>query len=207
MIALTPIPVLLLASLSPFHMTAPPAAHHAPPPAATARAHHAPAPHKAHKARAKETPYHVWDTTVPSNVPAGKRAAFYENGAYAATVSQTAGHTPVLWIDVFGSNPNANVVDVEPGDATASQAAAWAHARVDLHPGQTAIIYVAKCHWQDVKNAVSALPKHVQDNVRYWITDPTGVDHVVPGSQATQWHWDANVDISTVLPSLTKAGA
>ena len=40
----------------------------------------------------------------------------------------------------------------------------------------------------------------MQHQVRWWIADPTGVPHVVPGAQATQWYWGHNYDISTALP-------
>jgi hypothetical protein len=52
-----------------------------------------------------------------------------------------------------------------------------------------------------VKSAVAALPASMQSHVRWWIADPTGVPHVVPGSSATQWYWGSNYDITTATPS------
>ena len=40
-----------------------------------------------------------------------------------------------------------------------------------------------------------------QSHVRYWIADPTGVPHVVPGSSATQWYWGSSYDITTANPN------
>ncbi|HEV3289149.1 MAG TPA: hypothetical protein VG123_09155, partial [Streptosporangiaceae bacterium] len=60
--------------------------------------------------------------------------------------------------------------------------------------------------WQDVKDNVAHLPQSMQDKVRYWIADPTGVQHMVPGAAATQWYWGANIDISVASPSLTQLG-
>jgi hypothetical protein len=40
----------------------------------------------------------------------------------------------------------------------------------------------------------------MRSHVRYWIADPTGQPHIVPGSDATQWYWGSNVDISTATP-------
>jgi hypothetical protein len=40
----------------------------------------------------------------------------------------------------------------------------------------------------------------MQSKVRYWIADPTGVAHVVHGSNATQWYWGQNYDITTANP-------
>ena len=165
---------------------------------------HAPAKHKS---KAKPAgPYHIWDSVTPSSLPAGHPAAVYSNGAYAASAGQVTNHKSVLWIDTNGSNPGANVLDVEPGDATPAGAAAWAQQRLVQHPHSVAIIYTMQSSWQAVKDNVAHLPKSQQDNVRYWIADPTGVDHIVPGAAATQWYWGANIDISTAKPNFTQAG-
>ena len=164
----------------------------------------APAKHVAMHKHAKQ--YQIWDSVTPSSLPSGKAAAVYANGAYAASVGQVTGHKSLLWIDTNGSNPAANVLDVEPGDATPAGAAAWAQQRLAQHPHSVAIIYTMLSSWQAVKDHVSHLPKAQQDNVRYWIADPTGVDHIVPGASATQWYWGTNVDISTASPALTQVG-
>ena len=142
---------------------------------------------------------------TPNSLPAGHAAAVYANGAYAASARQVAHHKSVLWIDTNGSNPSANVLDVEPGDATPAAAAAWAQQRLAKHPHSVAIIYTMLSSWQAVKDHVAHLPKSQQHNVRYWIADPTGVDHIVPGANATQWYWGSNVDISTANPNFTQA--
>ena len=140
---------------------------------------------------------------TPSALPSDKAAAVYANGAYAASASQVAHHShSVLWIDTNGSNPNANVLDVEPGDATPAGAAAWVHQRLSSHPHDVAIVYTMKSAWGDVKDNVGHLPSWMQSKVRYWIADPTGNDHIVPGSDATQWYWGNSVDITTASPSL-----
>ena len=159
----------------------------------------------AHKAK-PAGPYHIWDSVTPGSLPAGHDAAVYANGAYAASGRQVSHHKSVLWIDINGTNPAANVLDVEPGDATPAAAAAWAQQRLAHHRHCVAIIYTMLSSWQAVKDHVAHLPKAQQDNVRYWIADPTGVDHIVPGANATQWYWGTNVDISTATPSFTQAG-
>jgi len=173
-----------------------------------APAKHVEQPKPRHKPVAKPAPakpYHIWDSVTPSALPPGHVAAVYADGAYAASASQAAGHKSVLWIDTNGSNPGANVLDVEPGDATPAGAAAWAQQRLVKHPGSVAIIYTMRSSWQAVKDNVAHLPKSQQDNVRYWIADPTGVDHIVPGADATQWYWGTSIDISTATPSFTQA--
>ena len=141
---------------------------------------------------------------TPSSLPANKAAAVYANGAYAASACQMAHHKNVLWIDTNGSNPSANVLDVEPGDATPAGAATWVQQRLVRHPHDVAIVYTMMSAWDDVKSNVGHLPSWMQHKVRYWIADPTGTPHVVPGSNATQWYWGSSVDITTANPSLTR---
>jgi hypothetical protein len=173
-----------------------------------APAKHAPAKHQAKKAAAKPKQYQypIYDSVTPGSLPHGKVAAVYVNGAYATSYNQVARQKSVLWIDTNGSNPGATVLDVEPGDATPHGAAVWVQQRLDKHPHSVAIVYTMLSSWQAVKDNVAHLPKSQQDNVRYWIADPTGVQHMVPGADATQWYWGTNIDVSVANPSLTQAG-
>jgi hypothetical protein len=43
----------------------------------------------------------------------------------------------------------------------------------------------------------------MHSHVKYWIADPTGYEHIVPGSSATQWYWGQNYDISSVAAGFT----
>jgi hypothetical protein len=165
-----------------------------------------PAAAKAAKHNAAPTkPYPIYDSVEPGALPHGKVAAVYANGAYQASGHQVKDAKSVLWIDTNGSNPGANVLDVEPGDATPHGAAVWVQQRLDKHPDSVAIVYTMRSSWQDVKDNMAHLPKWQQDKVRYWIADPTGVQHMVPGADATQWYWGAHIDISVANPSLTQA--
>jgi len=161
----------------------------------------APAKPKAKAAPAKQ--YLIYDSVTPSSIPTGMAAAVYANGSYAASASQATRHGKVLWIDVNGSNPSANVLDVEPGDATPAGAAVWVQQRLSGHPKEVAIVYTMRSQWQAVKDNVAHLPAWMQSKVRYWIADPTGVPHVVPGSNATQWYWGSHFDITTANPEFT----
>jgi hypothetical protein len=145
-------------------------------------------------------PYLIYDSVSPSSIPSGEAAAVYANGSYAAASSQTSGHKSVLWIDTNGSDPEANAIDVEPGDATPLGGVQWAQQRLSKHPNSTAIIYTMRSEWQDVKYWASHLPASQQANIRYWIADPTGTPHVVAGASATQWYWGNNYDITTANP-------
>ena len=153
---------------------------------------------KAHAAPAR--PYLVYDSVKPETLPHGKAAAVYVNGAYAAFPRQLGGLRSVLWIDTNGSDPAANVLDVEPGDATPAGAAHWVKQRLSLQPHSVAIVYTMRNDWQQVKDHVAALPGWMQSKVRYWIADPTGVPHVVAGSSATQWYWGKSYDVTTANP-------
>jgi hypothetical protein len=150
--------------------------------------------------QAASQPYQIYDSTTPSSIPAGQQAAVYSNGAYAASPSQVAGHQGTLWIDTNGSNPSANALDVEPGDATPTQAGQWVAQKLTDTPNQVAIVYTMRSDWPAAQAAVGQLPQWMQSHVRWWIADPTGVPHMVPGANATQWYWGTNYDISTANP-------
>jgi hypothetical protein len=173
--------------------TAGPAARHT---VTAARA--AAAGHAAHAAAAAK-PYLIYDSVTPSSIPAHHEIATYADGAYAVPASHVAGKH-VLWIDTNGSDPRAGALDVEPGDATPAGAAAWAKAKLTAQPHGTAIIYTMRSDWAAAQAAVDTLPGHMRDQVRWWIADPTGTPHVVPGAQATQWYWGPNYDITTATP-------
>lgn len=165
--------------------------------------HHAPV---ARKPRAKPRlvpaarPYDIYDSTTASALPADHADAVYADGAYAASPSEVPGHHR-LWIDVSGGDPNANALDVERGDASPDASAGWVDAHLRAQPHSTAIIYTARSNWPAVEQSVGTLPLWERAHVRYWIADPTGVRHVVPGSSATQWYWGKNYDISTANPN------
>jgi hypothetical protein len=154
----------------------------------------APAPAPAPK------PYQFYDSVTPQLIPPGHQVATYATGGYAVPASQVAGRGNVLWIDTRGTDPAAQALDVEPGDATPAIAASWAFQKLHGAPGAVARIYTMISEWPAVKAAIATLPPPMQSRVHYWIADPTGYDHVVPGSDATQWYWGKSWDISTALP-------
>jgi hypothetical protein len=156
------------------------------------------------KVRAAARPYQIYDSVTPSSLPSGQAAAVYVNGSYAAPASAAAGHRSLLWIDTNGSDPAANALDVEPGDATPAGAAQWVKARLSSRPHSVAIVYTMLSEWQDVKSNVAHLPGWMQSKVRYWIADPTGVQHIVPGASATQWYWGSSYDLTTANPNFNR---
>ncbi len=145
-------------------------------------------------------PYEIYDSVTPSAIPAGHEEATYADGPFAVSPSAVAGKQ-VLWIDTNGSDPRANALDVEPGDVTPTQAGSWAAQKLHADPSGQAIVYTMKSEWSAAQTAVrTAVPAAEQSHVRWWIADPTGVPHMVPGASATQWYWGSNYDISTANP-------
>ncbi len=145
-------------------------------------------------------PYEIYDSVTPTAIPAGHKVAAYATGNYAASPSEVAGRGRVLWIDTSGSDPKASALDVEPGDATPGIAASWAWHKLRADARGVAILYTMRSEWPAVQAAVATLPQHMRSHVRYWIADPTGVPHIVPGASATQWYWGSNYDITTAKP-------
>ena len=152
------------------------------------------------KAAAPARPYRIYDSVTPSQIPAHARIATYADGGYAVAPSQVAGRGHVLWIDTNGADPRASALDVEPGDATPGMAATWAWHKLHAAANSVAIIYTMRSEWAAAQAAVATLPAHMQHQVRWWIADPTGVPHIVPGASATQWYWGHNYDITTAKP-------
>jgi hypothetical protein len=172
----------------------PAAAHPAVSPAPAAAAHHV------LKRDVPAKPWELYDSTTPSQIPAHHEVATYADGAFAASPHEVSGGGHVVWIDTNGSDPRASALDVEPGDATPQAAASWARAKLSADPNSPAIIYTMRSEWPATQAAVSSLPAHMRSEIRWWIADPTGVAHMVPGANATQWYWGSRYDISTVDP-------
>ena len=145
-------------------------------------------------------PYTFYDSVIPSAVPAGQPIASYATGGYAVTPAQVAGHKLMMWIDTQATDPDASALDIEPGDATPEQAATWAYQRLRKYPHGLARLYTSQSEWPAVQAAVATLPAKMRSHIRWWIADPTGVPHMVPGADATQWYWGSGYDTSTANP-------
>jgi len=177
-------------------------------PAGPADAAHAPAStsHAATQApaasgSAQSGPTTIYDSVSPGQIPAGQHVATYSDGPFQASNSSVQGRGNVLWIDTNGSNTHADALDVEPGDATPAGAAQWVNDKLASSPHTDAIVYTFKSDWSAVQDSIHALPSWEQSHVKYWIADPTGTPHIVPGASATQWFWGSSYDISQAQPS------
>ncbi len=145
-------------------------------------------------------PFLIYDSVTPSAIPGKPVIATYADGPHPDSPSELAGRGPVLWIDINGSDPQASALDIEPGCAAPSEAASWVSRRLSADPSGVAILYTMISQWSAVQANVGSLPSWMQAHIRWWIADPTGSPHLVPGSQATQWYWGQNYDISTAVP-------
>ena len=152
---------------------------------------------------APSKPYEFYDSVEPQTVPAGAIVATYSTGAHPIPTSTVAGRKQVLWIDTLATDPGGSgALDVEPGCATPSQVPGWVSARLKSHPGQVAIVYMSLSEWPQVQADVASLPAWMRSRIRWWVADPTGVPHIVPGSSATQWYWGSTYDESMAEPNL-----
>jgi hypothetical protein len=163
-------------------------------------AHVPPRRHRHVAAAAPAQPFLVYDSVTPQAIPGNPVVATYADGPNPDTPAMVAGRTNVIWISITGYDYNASALDIEPGCASPSQAASWVSGRLRLHPHGVAILYTMISDWSAVQANAASLPSWMKSHIRWWIADPTGTPHIVPGSQATQWYWGPNYDISTALP-------
>lgn len=148
----------------------------------------------------------LFDSTDPTQIPNGAPAvAGYVDGRYAWSQAAWAAFPAAekVTITVLGTH-GARVADVELGDLTAGQGAAWAVG--ELWSLRRPTLYASRDTWPAIVTALGGLGVSTSE-VDWWAADPTGVPHLVPGSVATQWAWHslgqtgaANVDISMTGP-------
>lgn len=148
------------------------------------------------------------DSTTAADIPLRglDLAAGYSNGRFAWTPADWGRFAgiPHAVIDVNGTDPaGCGVLDVETGDATPAEAAAWVRARRALHPGAYAVVYVNRSNITAVFNAMGAAGLHVGRDFHTWVAtldgtkllaDMTGVVAVqYAGQQQTGGHYDESV--------------
>jgi hypothetical protein len=148
----------------------------------------------------------LFDSTNYLSLRPSTNVALYLCGRYAApnTPATAKRFKTITWICVCGQHPEANALDIETGDAIPSDVLTWVPAHVK-HYGDKgrARLYSNLSAWPQVKLYVSKVSPVERSTVRYWIADPTGREHVVPGSSATQWFWGRTFDQSVALGDFT----
>lgn len=146
----------------------------------------------------------MYDSTRPSRIPLDAAyIAIYGNGLWPASrdqVQRQHPHASIYTIDVLGSDPGGcGIADVENGDMAPAQIPGWVDARLRAHPGALCRIYCNKSTWPSAQSYAGKLPGGQLELVRWWIADPTGTAHMVPGADATQWDWGYLYDESLIL--------
>lgn len=145
-----------------------------------------------------------YDSTRPWLIPdTAEYIMIYRNGLYAADRAQVQRQFPdatLYDIDVLGTDPGGcGIADVETGDMRPEDVPDWVDARLAAHPnGALCRIYSNLSTWPAVRLAVAKLSEGARAQVRYWVADPTGTPHFVPGSNATQYLWGLNWDESVL---------
>ena len=143
--------------------------------------------------------------------------AVYRTGhvgvATPAQVKARFGDIPVCWIDVLGTDPTCDVLDVEPGDADVTTAVGWVKAKLALKPSYPPIIYCDRSHLTPLFNAMNAAGLQIATHFRLWIATLDGTTKTVPdmtGVTAVQWagqaHTGGHWDDSIVYDAAWKAG-
>ena len=140
------------------------------------------------------------DSTTLTDIPVHDTdiVAVYRNGRYAVTLHQVRARfptQPIAWIDVNGTRPDADVLDVEPGDVTPAGAVPWVKAKrlrqlQATHELYPPIIYCNRSTLTPLFNAMAAAHLHVGHDFRLWIATLDGKTRKVPdmtGVTAVQW--------------------
>jgi hypothetical protein len=148
------------------------------------------------------------DSTAAADIPHHglDLVAGYANGRYAWSDADWQrfpgiGH---VYIDVNGSDAHgAGVLDVEPFDATTTQAVAWVKARLALKPSYPPVIYCNRATLTPLFNAMNAAGLRVVHDFRLWVATLDGTKSLpdMTGVTAVQWagegltggHYDESV--------------
>lgn len=154
----------------------------------------------------------MYDAVTPSNIPANPQmVAGYINGRYAWTPADWAKfpHAAHVTIDVTGARPDADVLDVEKGDATPAGAVRWVKAKLALKGSYLPILYCSRSTLTPLFNALQAVGYSVNKHFRIWIAIPGSNVPVkdMTGVVAIQWNFAGGYDESTVYDNAFKAVA
>lgn len=151
-------------------------------------------------------PREMRDSTVIADIPvAGTQIVMaYVNGIYSASPAAVAARfpgIPVCWVDVFGTDLHADMVDLEP--LVLDQAVRWVKGKLPLKPAYPPIVYSDRADLTGLFNAMDAAGLKI---VRDWrlgistldgtktVPDMTGVTFVQDrGEKLTGGHWDGSL--------------
>lgn len=139
----------------------------------------------------------MYDSVTVANLPvqAGALYAGYVDGNYNnfIQVCQRFPKARVVSIAVQ-ANADAQVLDVEAGDATASQAPAWVTRQRKLGRKRPTI-YTSRSNFGTVIAAFNAAKVALPD---FWIADWTDAPHAIAGAVAVQFATNAKYDTTCI---------
>ena len=154
----------------------------------------------------------MYDAVTPANIPANPQmVAGYVNGHYAWTTADWAKfpHAAHVTIDVNGARPDADVLDVENGDATPAGAVQWVKAKLARKGSYLPILYCNRSTLTPLFNALQSAGYTVNEHFRTWVAVPGGDVTLkdMTGVTAIQWKFAGGYDESTVYDNSFKVAA
>lgn len=148
------------------------------------------------------------DSITASDIPASgvQIIAGYVNGKISQWSTEDWFRFPglsLVTIDVDGSRPDADILDVETGDATVETAVAWVRTKLSRGTSFLPILYCNRATLTPLFNALQAAGYHVNTHFKTWIgtldgtmsvPDMTGVVAVqYAGDKQTGGHYDQSI--------------
>lgn len=133
------------------------------------------------------------DSTTPTDIPVAGTdlVAGYLNGSYAWSSAgwarfPDAGH---VTIDVNGTRPDADVLDVEPGDATVAGGVVWLPKALAIPRDYPPMIYCNRSNRTAFVTAAKAAGFSVNTHFKFWVAtlDGTRTLSDMNGVAAIQW--------------------
>lgn len=138
----------------------------------------------------------MYDSVNAKAIPSqAVMVAGYIDGRYANIAEMRARfpHSTLVEIAVRATTDAGQVLDVERGDATPSQAVSWVQVR--RRAGADPTVYTSLSEWNAVRSAFRN--NHVPEP-HYWIADWDGDASLLAGTVAKQYHNTPNWDVSVV---------
>jgi hypothetical protein len=129
------------------------------------------------------------DSITAADIPPDAVAvAGYVDGSYVWTAADwdLFPNAYKLRIAISASTNDGDVLDVETGDATPTQAPGWVAMRRAAGLARP-ILYCGRWQWPALRAAMAAAGQEAD----YWIAQYTGAPHLIEGAVAVQWAGDA----------------
>ncbi|WP_162890286.1 hypothetical protein [Streptomyces olivoreticuli] len=139
----------------------------------------------------------MYDAVTPSNIPGdATMIAGYADGLFAniPEIKHRFPQATVVSIAVRPTTP-AQVLDVEPGDATPADAVEWCTKTMASTSNKELTVYCSSSAWPSVRSAFQSA--HVTEP-NYWIAHYDGDPSIPSGAVAKQYASNNDFDTSVV---------